>query len=202
MAFPEFHDKWKAFPNSDQGMFSGELCSACIWKGRQFFWGNTWSEMERKQAYQLKRSILFSLQESCTYSDLVSEKIHCLLHHVKIARQITRTLSLLTKRHGASRLPLCVYQTLCFYMFLDDSSAECCCLDSDYGSDGEARHCIDSQSEYSTQNVLISFRPKLRLLIKIEKSRVLIAFKFMLFSLLGGGAEKKCGNNKDRLYPL
>ena len=37
MAFPEFHDKWKAFPNSDQGMFSGELCSACIWKGRPFF---------------------------------------------------------------------------------------------------------------------------------------------------------------------
>lgn len=37
MAFPEFHDKWKAFPNSDQGKFSGELCSACIWKGRLFF---------------------------------------------------------------------------------------------------------------------------------------------------------------------
>lgn len=115
---------------------------------------------------------MFSLQESCKYSDLVSEKIHCLLHDVKIARQITRTLSFLTKRHGASRLPLCVYQTLCFYMFLDDSSAECRCLDSDYGSDGEARHCIDSQSEYSRQNVLISFRPMLRLLIKIEKSRV------------------------------
>ena len=82
-------------------------------------------------------------------------------------------------------------------MFLDDSSAECRCLDSDYGSDGEAHHCIDSQSEYSRQNVLISFRPMLRLLIKIEKSRVLIAFKFMFFSLLGGGAEKKCGNNKD-----
>ena len=60
MAFPEFHDKWKAFPNSDRGMFSGELCSACIWKGRQFFGGNnTCSEMERKQTYQLKRSILF-----------------------------------------------------------------------------------------------------------------------------------------------
>lgn len=156
-------------------------------EGKTVLWGNnTWSEMERKQAYQLKRSILFSLQESCTYSDLVSEKIHCLLHDVKIARQMTRTLSLLTKRHWASRLPLCVYQTLCFYMFLDDSSAECCCLDSDYGSDGEARHCIDSQSEYSTQNVLISIRPMLRLLIKIEKSRVLIAFKFMFFSLLGG----------------
>ena len=113
-------------------------------------WGNnTCSEIEKK-TYQLKWSILFSLQESCTYSDLVSEKIHCLLHDVKIARQITRTLSFLTKRHGASRLPLCVYQTLCFYMFLDDSSAECCCLDSDYGSYGEARHCIDSQSEYST----------------------------------------------------
>ena len=58
-------------------------------------------------------------------------------------------------------------------MFLDDSSAECRCFDSDYGSDGEARHCIDSQSEYSTQNVLISSRSMLRLLRKIEKSHVL-----------------------------
>lgn len=62
-------------------------------EGKTVLWGNnTWSEMERKQAYQLKRSILFSLQESCTYSDLVSEKIHCLLHDVKIARQIKRYL--------------------------------------------------------------------------------------------------------------
>ena len=87
-------------------------------------------------------------------------------------------------------------------MFLDDSSAECRCLDSDYGSDGEARHCIDSQSEYSTQNVRISFRPMLRLLIKIEKSRVLIPLTLMFFSVIGGGAGKKCCNNKARLEPL
>ena len=123
MAFPEFHDKCKAFPNSDQGMFSGEftlyyhkLCSACIWKGRQFFGVTTHGlKWKKLKTYQLKRSILFSLQESCTYSDLVSEKIHCLLHDVKIASQIRRTLSLLTKRHGASWLPLCVYQRHCVF---------------------------------------------------------------------------------------
>ena len=115
MAFPEFHDKWKAFPNSDQGMFSGELCSACIWKGRQFFGATTNALKWKKKTYQLKRSILFSLQESCTYSDLVSEEIHCLLQDVKIARQIRRTLSLLPKRHGASWLPLCVYQRHCVF---------------------------------------------------------------------------------------
>lgn len=78
-------------------------------------WGNNkCSEMEKK-TYQLKRSILFSLQESCTYSDLVSEEIHCLLQDVKIARQIRRTLNLLPKRHGASWLPLCVYQRHCVF---------------------------------------------------------------------------------------
>ena len=35
MAFPEFHNKWKAFPNSDQRMFSGEFIfcqhKSCTW---------------------------------------------------------------------------------------------------------------------------------------------------------------------------
>ena len=55
MAFPEFHDKWKAFPNSDQGMFSGELCSACIWKGRQFFGATTHALKWKKKNIPAKK---------------------------------------------------------------------------------------------------------------------------------------------------
>ena len=120
MAFPEFHNKRKRFPIQTKGCFQGNLPFVNINHAHDMhmeilFGNNTRSEMKKNNnnTYKLKRSILFSLQESCTYSDLVSEKIHCLLHDVKIARQIIRTLSLLTKRHGASWLLLCVYQRDC-----------------------------------------------------------------------------------------
>ena len=123
MGFPEFHDKWKAFPNSDQGMFLGKftlchhkLCSACIWKGRQFFGETTHGlKWKRKQNIPAKKVYFVFSAGKLQVFRFGKWKNTLHLHDVKIARQIRRTSGLLTKSHGGSWLPLCVYQRHCVF---------------------------------------------------------------------------------------